>query len=160
LIHLQWSEPDDGGSPILGYIVYYKLVGAAAYEELVGEVSGFTLLEYRITHGVIEGASYEFIVKAINRWGESTWFSDPTVILAATIPGQVLNVVTTIDPITGGLLVQWDLPLDQGTAVTDYFVEIEAKSTDFEKIASCTGTELSCLIPMSVIRDTPVSLEF
>lgn len=58
VIHLQWLEPEQGGSQILGYIVYYKLVGDSIYEELVGEVSGYNQLEYSITHGVIEGASY------------------------------------------------------------------------------------------------------
>ena len=37
LIHLEWIAPDNGGSEILGYIIYYKLFSASLYEELVGE---------------------------------------------------------------------------------------------------------------------------
>jgi hypothetical protein len=36
VIHLKWTEPDNGGSPVLGYIVYYKQVGDSEFTELVG----------------------------------------------------------------------------------------------------------------------------
>jgi hypothetical protein len=86
LIHLEWLEPDTGGSQIISYIVYYRMVGEPDFVELIGEQSSFTELEYRITHGVVEGGFYEFKAKAINRWGLSYWWSDVTTILAATTP--------------------------------------------------------------------------
>jgi hypothetical protein len=54
-IELLWTEPVNGGSAILSYIVYYRLVGDVNFKELVGETSAYTLTEYTITHGVIEG---------------------------------------------------------------------------------------------------------
>lgn len=89
LIHLEWTPPDNGGSDILSYIIYYKLFNLPDYEELVGEVSGFDDISYMITYGIIEGAQYDFKIKALNRWGESEWWSDPTTILAASTPYQI-----------------------------------------------------------------------
>ena len=41
LIHLQWLEPDNGGSNIIGYIVYYKKIEDLNYQNLVGEDSTY-----------------------------------------------------------------------------------------------------------------------
>jgi hypothetical protein len=121
-IELLWTEPVNGGSAILSYIVYYRLVGDVNFKELVGETSAYTLTEYTITHGVFEGQSYEFIVKAINRWGQATQFSNATIILAATVPEQVANLTSSIHTITGGLSVNWTVPLNRGANITTYIV--------------------------------------
>ena len=106
LIHLEWAEPDDGGSQVLGYIIYYKKVTDADFVELVGgHDSAYDLLWYKITHGVEEGVSYSFIAKAFNRWGLAYEYSDETVILAATVPVTVDTLVTSVDETTGGILV-------------------------------------------------------
>jgi len=97
-------------------------------------------------------------VKAVNRWGFSQWFSDPTVILAATVPDRTYGVEASIDALTGALSVSWDLPRDRGTIIIDYLVEIEAKSGTFTKISTSSGPGLSCLTSMSVIRSAPISL--
>jgi hypothetical protein len=111
MIHLEWAEPDDGGSQVLGYIIYYKKVTDADYVELVGgQDSAYDLLWYKITLGVEEGVSYSFIAKAFNRWGLAYEYSDETVILAATVPVTIDTVETSIDGATGGILVQWQQP--------------------------------------------------
>ena len=69
LIALEWFEPDNGGTAILGYIIYYKRVEDNEYVELLGETSSYDELSYKITFGVVEGANYAFIAKAVNRWG-------------------------------------------------------------------------------------------
>ena len=88
-ISFEWSEPDNGGSPVTGYIVYFKKVDDEAYQLLVGGTSNFNDLSYIVSFGIIEGVEYQIIVKAANRWGIAEQFSDPTTILAATTPSQV-----------------------------------------------------------------------
>lgn len=85
-ISFEWSEPDNGGSPVTGYIVYFKKVDDEEYQLLVGGASNFNELNYIVSFGIIEGVEYQVIVKAANRWGVAESFSDPTTILAATTP--------------------------------------------------------------------------
>lgn len=55
MIALNWTVPDDGGSVILGYIVYYKKIEEKEYIPLIGDNSTYNELSYLITYGVIEG---------------------------------------------------------------------------------------------------------
>ncbi len=65
MIELQWLPPtDDGGSPILGYMVYMKKGSSGAYSELIGEASSYSDLDYKITLGLDEGETYYFKAKA------------------------------------------------------------------------------------------------
>jgi len=85
-ISFEWTEPDNGGSPVTGYILYYKMLEDEDYIELVGGKSNFNQLNYIVSFGIIEGEEYQIILKAVNRWGPATEFSNPTTILAATYP--------------------------------------------------------------------------
>jgi hypothetical protein len=40
-ISFEWSEPDNGGSAVTGYIVYFKKVDDQDYQLLVGGTSNF-----------------------------------------------------------------------------------------------------------------------
>jgi len=92
--------PNDAGAPIVGYVVKYKLVEEASYQELL---SNYNQLSYKITQDVIEGALYMFIAKSFNKWGLAEKWSEPTTILAATVPQIVTEVQSMIEPLTGGL---------------------------------------------------------
>jgi hypothetical protein len=81
-------------------------------------------LEYKITHDVIEAATYSIIIKAENKWGYAQEFSSPCTILAATVPEQVTGLTTNIDSVTGGISINWDAPHDRGTALTTYTVQL------------------------------------
>lgn len=89
VLHLQWTMPNDAGAPIVGYVVKYKLVEETSYQELL---SNYNQLSYKITQDVIEGASYMFIAKAVNKWGLAERWSEPMTILAATVPQTVTGV--------------------------------------------------------------------
>lgn len=146
-ISFEWIEPDNGGSAVTGYIVSYKKVDDQDYQVLVGGTSNFNDLHYTVSFGIIEGTEYQIIVKAANRWGMATLFSNPTKILAATTPSQVQNVVSTIDPVTGGLLVNWSQALNRGTPIMFYKLQLNG-ALGFSLISECTGLGLSCLITM------------
>lgn len=123
-ISFAWSEPDNGGSPVTGYIVYFKKLDDEEYQLLVGGASNFNELNYIVSFGIEEGVEYQVIVKAANRWGVGKLFSDPTTILAATTPSQVQNVASSIDPVTGGIFVTWNQALNRGTPLTAYVLQI------------------------------------
>ena len=121
VIELLWTEPDDAGSPVIGYVVKYKLVEESDYQELV---SNYNLQSYQITHDVIEGAQYQFIARAVNKWGYAAEWSEPTTILAATTPEQTDGLVSSIDPATGGFKIEWTAPHHRGSPITEYVVQV------------------------------------
>lgn len=77
-------------------------------------------MSFLLTNNVVEGASYMFIAKAINSWGQADFWSPATTILAATAPGQTTSVRSEIDPATGGIAVSWTATDDRGSIITSY----------------------------------------
>lgn len=116
-IALEWTAPDNGGTPITGYVVMYKFSYETEYYLLV---KNYNQLQYQLTNNVVEGASYMFIAKAENSWGLADEWSHPTTILAATTPAQITTVTATYDPATGGIQVSWAAAQARGSAVTTY----------------------------------------
>jgi hypothetical protein len=91
VVAFEWQVPDNGGSEIIGYLIQVKHTpGQEEYVELIKDYHG--LLQYQITSDVVEGAIYEIILKAENKWGYATEFSEPCSILAATTPEKVENL--------------------------------------------------------------------
>ena len=147
-ISFESTEPDNGGSLVTGYIVYFKKLDDNDYIELVGGKSNFNQLNYIVSFGIEEGEQYQIIAKAVNRWGVAADFSEPTTILAATWPSKVTNVASSIDALTGGIQVTWSQALNRGTPISSYVLEVQG-SLGWTLINECTGMGLSCLIPMS-----------
>ena len=54
-LSFEWTEPDNGGSPVTGYIVYFKKSDDNDYIELVGGKSNFNQLNYIVSFGIEEG---------------------------------------------------------------------------------------------------------
>jgi hypothetical protein len=81
---------------------------------------------------VIEGATYDFKIKALNRWGEAEFWSNPVSILAASEPYQVQTLITSVDDSDGGnLLIEWDAAWDRGAPVTSHVVQVKQKSNSW-----------------------------
>ena len=76
---------------------------------------------------LVSGTVYGFRVRARNIFGWGP-YSPVTQIKAAREPGQPLAPVTSIDPITGDLAIDWTAPDARGDAITKYIVEIANKA--------------------------------
>jgi large repetitive protein len=87
---------------------------------LIGETSDYSATSYMAT-SVIEGETYQFKIRANNRWGWGE-FSSVTTILAAKAPSQVASPSTAIDSSTGGVSITWTAPASNGSPITAYTV--------------------------------------
>jgi hypothetical protein len=157
VVAFDFEAPDDGGSAVIGYIIQVRHTpGQEEYVELVKDY--YSQTEYQITTDVIEGAVYDIILKAENKWGYATDFSEPCTILAATTPEQVEGLQATIDAQTGGVILTWSEAHHRGSPVLFYSVEIETSSQMFTQV--CQGLELNCFIEMDAVRTAPINLAF
>ena len=127
---------------------------------LVGQGSEYSGTTYTYGIGVTEGTSYQFKVRAANKWGFGN-FSGAVTILAAGVPELVTSVTTAIDPTTGGVKISWTEPEDNYDAITAYTVEVKDSGSVWqEDLTNCDGSQpliqaqLYCIIPMSVFSGT------
>ena len=79
-----------------------------------------------MTDAVQAGTSYSFMVKAVNKWGSATEFSNMVTVLAASRPAQILVApVTSVDATDGSVLITWTEADPQGSALDSYTVEVK-----------------------------------
>jgi hypothetical protein len=108
---------------------------------------------------VVEGAIYSLILKAKNKWGYATEWSEPCSVFAATVPEQIEHFSTRLEPKTGGVLVEWLAPHHNGSPLTSFTVQILTAGDEWHTV--CEGLlELNCLIPMQTIWQEPIALSF
>ena len=74
-------------------------------------------------------------------------------IKAAGVADQVLTAATSIDSVTGGVIIDWIAPHDGSQEITSYLIEIQnALATGFfEDETNCGGANpnlTECTIPM------------
>lgn len=91
--HLQWDAGTSGSS----------------WVDLVGSSVASTALTFTVTTNVIAGRTYNFRVRARNVWGWGA-YSNSIAVKAATRPGDMQAVTTSIDTATGGVKIQWVAP--------------------------------------------------
>lgn len=60
--------------------------------EVVGNSTGNYLgLSYTLTVGIVAGRTYQFRIRAYNKWGWGVYTSVNSTILAASVPSYVIN---------------------------------------------------------------------
>jgi hypothetical protein len=94
LIKISWNIPYDGGSLLLGYVVYSDS-GIGSFAALSPTITNGLTVTYSITavdYGIAPGVVYQFRVVAYNIVGNSS--PSPSIsIMAATIPDAPINIV-------------------------------------------------------------------
>lgn len=94
-VALAWDPPlSDGGSPVVNYLVQYRVHGTNDWVEFSHPES--TQRAYIIT-GLTPGTSYDFQVAAVNAVGQSTWILGLYDVLTS---GNPTNPTDPTDPTT------------------------------------------------------------
>ena len=132
-VALAWSAGFDGGSPITGYQVWYR-VGSGDPWSLVTWDTGSAVAAYTVT-GLAPGApGYQFAIRANNVVGESNYItSDPGIQPLtggpATVPAAPVGpLVGTPGP--GSVALAWSAGFDGGSPITGYQVWYRVGSGD------------------------------
>jgi hypothetical protein len=90
-IQIIWSAPVSGGTSIISYQLDI-LNESGVWIEVVGNSNGNYLgLSYTLTVGIVAGRTYQFRIRAQNKWGWGAYTAVNTSILAASVPSYVIN---------------------------------------------------------------------
>ena len=110
-VTLAWEAPDDGGSPITGYEVHYRLKGASDWEhDLVGIVTSHAV------DGLTNGETYEFaIAVGTARFGIN---ANPLSETVEATPDGTPPVIRLVGPNPYYIRAN-DAYVEHGYAVTD-----------------------------------------
>jgi len=131
-VELHWTAPlDDGGSPIIDYLIQYKLSTDRGWDYVD---TRSTSLVYTIT-GLTNGLSYDF--RVITQTTQSYSFSSTSISITLPLP-------TTPDPPTKPIAIpgdrqvhlSWTAPLNTGGfPINNYYIEYKiASDTDWDYI--------------------------
>lgn len=111
-IKMSWAPPsDDGGAPILHYVVREEKTGAT--QRCDTNECVFRKLK--------TGGRYSFRVQAVNRVGASDWSEISRSAQADTAPGRVQDI-RMVDRSSGAISIAWTKPATQTSAIIDYTV--------------------------------------
>lgn len=116
-LELSWAAPgDDGGAPVLGYVIWRGASpGELAHYQVVGDVASYTDLL------VSDDETWYYAVTAFNQAGNGT--ASATVGNATFgLASAPLSIATAFGD--GNVTVTWEAPADDGrTPITGYVIE-------------------------------------
>lgn len=93
--------------------------------------------------GVTFGQSYRVTITPQSAAGAGAPVTSDLVLIA-TKPGPVLDLVATLDPVTATAHISWNPPLSTGSRVTSYTVWVDSQP---EQITTETNVDISGLVP-------------
>ena len=132
-IVLSWAAPtNDGGSPITGYLVEYK-VGAGSYSVLFPN----NVLTTCLQKGLITGTTYTYRVSAINSIGTSLPSNEASAIPVKT---YIPTGVTAIAVSPTQVYLSWIPPSETfGQSISGYRIDQKLSSAVFNTVVDNTG---------------------
>lgn len=140
---MQWTSPDDRGSIVTNYEVYWDNGTGATPRTLLTTTTN-SVFEASTTFAVADledGKTYRFAIRAINAIGASQ-YSPTALIIAATVPEQP-TTPTIATASSASVQIEWTAAGSGGSPITSYYVyEAEGENpteADFEFVAD-TGT--------------------
>ncbi|CAK9003288.1 Titin (Connectin), partial [Durusdinium trenchii] len=113
-VHLSWTAPYNGGSPILGYIVERKDSPTAAWTSLTTAADSYTSTTYVDSYNLAANSFYIYRVSAFNlvAVGDTMYSPEATIPAAAVPSAPTVSFVTSTETT---ITVSWDIPLSDLT---------------------------------------------
>lgn len=123
-VTLTWSAPaDDGGSPVLDYVVEWTADGSTwtMFTDGVATSTGTTVT------GLSNGTAYSFRIAAVNAAGRGPVTTTPVPLTPRTVPGAPGRPTATAGD--RSVTLAWSPPgTDGGAPISDYAVQVSSNN--------------------------------
>jgi titin len=145
---LSWIAPvSNGGSPLMGYTVDYRLASASAWTTAVSGVVGLSAT----VNGLANGSTYIFRVSAVNAIDANA--ANPVSAVPTGAPGAPSGITATAGD--GEASLNWIAPISNGgTPITGYRVEKSVGGGAWTLVGTLAGTST---IVSGLANGVPVS---
>jgi titin len=156
---LSWSAPSNGGHPITGYKIEYR-IGSGSYTELV-PTTGSTITTYLHT-GMTAGQVYVYRIYAITTFGQSEKPSSETTVTlksasSSSAPGAPPGLsATAVSPTQVNL--SWSAPSNNGGySITGYKIEVKKGAASYSTLTASTGNSTTTYAHAGLVTGTTYS---
>jgi large repetitive protein len=135
-----WSAPDNRGSSITNYKVYWD-EGLGGLPRTLMSTKANNVFTASTVSAITAGQSYQFAVLAVNSIGNSA-YSNSVTIIAASVPAQPATP-TVVSSSRSSIQIQWTAPSSGGSPITKFNVyEADGVSPSTESYAFVSDTGL------------------
>ena len=128
-----WTAPNNGGSPITGYIVTTNPGGTTT----PANWSPATIT------GLTDGTPYTFTVAAMNAVGVGPASSPTSGVIPSNVPAAM--PVPTTTPLAASILVSWSAPPNNGAIIDGYQIDTSSTLGDTFATASSSATSFTVI---------------
>lgn len=123
---ITWAAPPSNGAPIDEYEITVNGGDARS----VGTATGYTW------DGLANGVPVTFAVRAHNSAGWSEWSGSSPSVTPDIEPGR--PAAPTVQFADGALIVTWAAPTNEGSAITNYDIQIGGSASAIQRIGATT----------------------
>ncbi len=116
-----YAPPNDGGAPVTGYDVQYRLSTDSSWTSGGEDITALTAT---IT-GLTNGMEYQVQVRAQNSVGEGGWSEQ---LRATPVPEALGTPAVSLSPGDGQIVASWPEPATNGAAISGYDVRYKLSS--------------------------------
>ena len=137
-VYLNWTVPSMGESDIVDYVVQRKLADEPdSCFAVVDAVSKSDLSVPGATIAGCNGLDYVFRVAAKNKFGVGEYSAVSSAVVSSTVPTK--PATPTCVPGNGQITINWAVPANGGSPITDYVIQFRRQATDFENFYNTKG---------------------
>ena len=149
-LYVSWDAPqDNGGSAIINYTIQYR-TGTGAWNAVFHDADTLTFA----TISGLDDAQYEIRISATNRIGTGSASVVGHAGYGGSVPAAPANLNATAQ--NGQILLTWDAPAYDGTAVVNYIIQYMSAGDHWHTIQG-TDNSTSALVE-GLANDTPYNL--
>ena len=150
-VSLSWTAPaDDGGLPIMDYLIQYSSNSGSNWTTFTEHTS---INNSAIVTGLTRGISYIFRVAAANPEGTGNFSNSSSGVIPDVVPNAPTSLAL-VSKSTNSISLSWRAPIENGgTAVADYKVEYSTDGSNWSTFSDGVSTATSATIT-GLIRGT------
>ena len=132
---ISWEKPEQEGTG--GAVTAYEIQRHNGTDWTSVVTTTGVVYTYTDTTDLVIGATYGYIIRAVNTKGAGKWSATVKVVINPDLPSEPRRFVT--DSRSTGVFINWDLPVDEGASPINGFNLWRHDGEDWTEMVVNTG---------------------